>query len=134
MADEKKVLLDVEIKATEALKEMAQLKIKSDELKVAQKQLDTTTEEGRLKYEALGQQIKALNVTANERQKTIQNEIKNQNQQQNSIQQLKAELSLNTKAYNELSEAERNSVKGQMFQKAIIETTTKLKENRILCH
>jgi hypothetical protein len=134
MADEKKVLLDVEIKATEALKELAQLKIKSDELKVAQKQLDTTTEEGRLKYEALGQQIKALNVTANERQKTIQNEIKNQNQQQNSIQQLKAELSLNTKAYNELSEAERNSVKGQMFQKAIIETTTKLKENRILCH
>ena len=81
MADEKKVLLDVEIKATEALKELAQLKIKSDELKVAQKQLDTTTEEGRLKYEALGQQIKALNVTANERQKTIQNEIKNQNQQ-----------------------------------------------------
>src|SRR5574344_453276 len=100
MADEKKVLLDVEIKATEALKELAQLKIKSDELKVAQKQLDTTTEEGRLKYEALGQQIKALNVTANERQKTIQNEIKNQNQQQNSIQQLKAELSLNTKAYS----------------------------------
>ncbi|MDD3405022.1 MAG: hypothetical protein PHH23_01975 [Paludibacteraceae bacterium] len=70
MADEtKKVLLDVEIKATEALKELAQLKIKSDELKKAQNQLDTTTEEGRLKYEALGQQIKALNATANERQK-----------------------------------------------------------------
>ena len=77
MSDEKKVLIDVDIKATEALKELAELRIKADELRKAQKELDTTTEEGRTQYEALGQQIKAINSVANERQKTIQSEIKN---------------------------------------------------------
>ena len=47
MSDKKKVLIDVDIKATAALKELAELRIKSDELRKAQKELDTTTEEGR---------------------------------------------------------------------------------------
>jgi len=46
MSDEKKVLIDVDIKATAALKELAELRIKADELRKAQKELDTTTEEG----------------------------------------------------------------------------------------
>ena len=89
MSDEKKVLIDVDIKATEALRELAELRIKADELKKAQKELDTTTEEGRTQYEALGQQIKAINSVANERQKTIQSEIKKQNEQKGSLNRLK---------------------------------------------
>ena len=81
MSDEKKVLIDVDIKATAALKELAELRIKADGLRKAQKELDTTTEEGRTQYEALGQQIKAINAAANELQKTIQSEIKKQNEQ-----------------------------------------------------
>ena len=46
MSDEKKVLIDVDIKATAALKELAELRIKADELRKSQKELDTTTEEG----------------------------------------------------------------------------------------
>ncbi len=59
MADniEKKVLVDVDIKATSALKNLASLKIEVDSLKRAQKELDTSTEQGRIEYEALGQQI-----------------------------------------------------------------------------
>ncbi len=53
---EKKVLVDIDIKATQALKELAELRIKADELKKAQKELDRTTDEGRQQYEALGQQ------------------------------------------------------------------------------
>ena len=52
MSDEKKVLIDVDIKATAALKELAELRIKADELRKAQKELDTTTEEGGTQYEA----------------------------------------------------------------------------------
>ena len=52
MSDEKKVLIDVDIKATAALKELAELRIKADELRKSQKELDTTTEEGRTQYEA----------------------------------------------------------------------------------
>ena len=50
MSDEKKVLIDVDIKATAALKELAELRIKADELRKAQKELDTPTEEGRTQY------------------------------------------------------------------------------------
>ena len=96
MSDEKKVLIDVDIKATAALKELAELRIKADELRKAQKELDTTTEEGRTQYEALGQQIKAINSVANERQKTIQSEIKKQNEQKGSLNRLKSELSTMT--------------------------------------
>lgn len=88
MSDEKKVLIDVDIKATAALKELAELRIKADELKKAQKELDISTEEGRTQYEALGQQIKAINAVANERQKTIQSEIKKQNEQKGSLNRL----------------------------------------------
>ncbi len=125
---EKKVLVDVDIKATQALKELAELRIKADELKKAQKELDRTTDEGRQQYEALGQQIKALNTVANERQKTIQSEIKTQNEQKGSLQQLKAELSLMTAQYNKLSEADRNTARGQALSKSIADTTNKLSE------
>jgi len=112
MSDEKKVLIDVDIKATAALKELTELRIKADELRKSQKELDTTTEEGRTQYEALGQQIKAINTAANERQKTIQNEIKKQNEQAGSLKQLKSELSLMKAQYEKRSEAERNTARG----------------------
>ena len=60
MGSEKKILLDVEIKATEALKELASLKNRIANLKQAQKELGQVTEENRAEYEAYGQQIKAL--------------------------------------------------------------------------
>ena len=128
MSDEKKVLIDVDIKATTALKELAELRIKADELRKAQKELDTTTEEGRTQYEALGQQIKAINTAANERQKTIQSEIKKQNEQAGSLKQLKSELSLMKAQYEKMSEAERNTARGRELQKSIGETSTKLSE------
>ena len=128
MSDEKKVLIDVDIKATAALKELAELRIKADELRKAQKELDTTTEEGRTQYEALGQQIKAINTAANERQKTIQSEIKKQNEQAGSLRQLKSELSLMKAQYEKMSEAERNTARGRELQKSIGETATKLSE------
>ena len=125
METEKTVLLNVGIQAKEALKELAELRIKSDELKSAQKQLDKTTTDGRVQYEALGQQIKAVNSAANDRQKTIQNEIKAQNQQEGSIQKLKAELSLMTAQYNNLSGAEAKSGKQGAFLAAAIADTSK---------
>ena len=125
MNDEKKVLIDVDIKATAALKELAELRIKADELRKAQKELDTTTEEGRTQYEALGQQIKAINSVANERQKTIQSEIKKQNEQKGSLNRLKSELSTMTAQYGKLSEAERNSARRRELQKSISETSAK---------
>jgi hypothetical protein len=62
---EKKALIDVEINAADALKQPAELRLKADELKKAQKELDDSTIEGRQEYERMEQQIKALNTEAN---------------------------------------------------------------------
>lgn len=80
---------NVEINATETLKELAALTLQSKELREEQKKLDTSTEEGRLQYAKYGEQIKVINARARERQKEIQNTIKLQNQEQDSIDRLK---------------------------------------------
>lgn len=62
---EKKVLIGVNLKAEESLKNLAELKMRIDDLRAAQKKLDKFTEEGRLEFESLGQQIKGLTAIAN---------------------------------------------------------------------
>jgi hypothetical protein len=151
---EAKVLIDVKVRAEKALTNLAALRTRAEELKREQealketykflaeemKKVDTSTQEGadrctelqkqsitiRQEYEATGQQIKALNARANEYQKEIQSNIKHEHEQEGSLQRLKSELSLNTAAYNKLSEAERNSVKGSAYLNKIRETTEEL--------
>ncbi|MCL1936993.1 MAG: hypothetical protein FWF52_01180, partial [Candidatus Azobacteroides sp.] len=139
-SNEKKVLIDVEIKAKDALEAYAKLKIAVDELKGKQAELkkqmaDALTaddkeqwEQLRIQYEDVGQQIKAYNKESQNQQKEIQKNIEFQNLQEGSLQRLKAELSLNTAAYNNLSEAERNAVKGSKLQDKINKTTETLKK------
>ncbi|MDR1544945.1 MAG: hypothetical protein LBS50_11210, partial [Prevotellaceae bacterium] len=123
-----------------ALKNLAQLKIQIDNLKSDQaavkKAMDSTntsTQKGaadyerlRQEYEKAGQEVKALTARSNEYQKTIQSNIKYEHEQEGSLQKLKAELSLNTQAYNKLSEAQKQQV-GATYAKAIVDTTNKLK-------
>lgn len=121
---EKTVLLNVEIKAKEALKELAQLRLRSDELRAAQKALDRTNAETRPQYEALGQQIRALNKEGQRRQKVIQNEINVQNMQESSLERLRAELSLMNQQYASLTKEEATNTKQGHFLAASIEDTT----------
>lgn len=128
MSDEK-ILLDVEIKATEALKELAELKDKAAQLRAEQKELDTTTAAGRERYLALGEQIKAVNKEANERSKIIQSEIKQQNQQTNSLNQMAKHLSQLRNQYRDLSEEQRNSPMGKDMLNEISALNDKLFES-----
>ena len=50
---EKKVLLDVDIKMTQAIKELGDLRMKMDELRQAQKECDKSTAEGNAEYSRL---------------------------------------------------------------------------------
>lgn len=126
--EEEKVLIDVEIKATEALKELAELKIKAEQLRAEQKNLDTSTKQGREAYEALGEQIKAVNKEANERSKVIQNEIKQQNQQKDSLNQMGAHMSALKKQYRDLSAEQRNSQFGKDMLAEIAALNQELKD------
>lgn len=129
MADtEKKVLIDIQIDAIDALKSYTALKTEVDRLRQSQKELDKSTEDGRLEFERIGQQIRALNTEANKYQKTIQNNIREVNQEEGSLQQLKAQLSLMTAEYNNLGEARRKGAEGAALIKSINETTDAIKE------
>ena len=129
MSDEtKKVLLNVEINNTEAVKRLADTKVQVAGLRAEQKNLDMSTESGRQQFEILGQQIKALNADALTYQKTIQSNVKAQNEESTSIQGLKASLSLQTAAYNKLSEAQRNDTGGKAAQASIKATSDSLKK------
>lgn len=125
--DNDSVLINVEIKAQQALEELAALQQKVRELRKEQKSLDTSTEEGRKAYAMLGEQIKALNKQAQERSKAIQNEIKQQNELDGSLQQLKAKLSSLTQEYNKLSQAQReDEAVGGKLRQQISETNDAL--------
>jgi len=129
MADvEKKVLLNVEIKATEALKNLTDIRGRIELLRKEQAGLDKSTESGRMEYERLGQQIKVLNKEAQGYEKQIQNTAKANREQTGSLEQLKAQLSLNTAAYSKLSDAQKKTAEGKALQKSILDTTNSLKE------
>ena len=129
MADQvtKKTLLNVEINSSEAINNIAELKKQVSELRTKQKELDTSTDQGRQQYEAYGQQIKALNTASQSYQKEIQNQVKAQNEQEGSIQKLKAQLSLQTAEYNKLSAAQREAADGKALQASISATSEELK-------
>jgi low affinity Fe/Cu permease len=129
------IILNIEVKYSEALdginkytKAISDLKIQNElakkELKegsISQDEYNKAIAANKIAMDANKKSIQAL-------EKEIQNNIKYERENVGSLEQLKAELSLNTAAYNKLSEAERNSVKGEVFQKQIAETTQKLKD------
>jgi hypothetical protein len=69
-----------------------------------------------------------LNAEANAYRKQIQSTIKHQNEQEGSLQKLKHELSLNTAAYNKMSDVEKNTIKGSMLHDQIEKTTQQLND------
>lgn len=137
---EKKVLVDVEIKATEALENLAKLKIRVNQLKEEQKVLREeqkiskptndeelkTYQEKEYKLAELGQQVKHQSTLIRSYEKEIQNNIIAEKAQGDSLDALKAKLSLATAEYNSLSKAARQDAYGQEKAKEIKQLTDEL--------
>lgn len=109
---EEKILLNVEIEATQALQELTELRKQSADLRKEQSALDTSTNTGKQRYQELAEKIKAVNAAASERSKIIQNELKQQNQNATSLNGMSTRLSALKKEYRELS-AEQRAAFGQ---------------------
>jgi hypothetical protein len=73
---DEKIILNVEIDNAQAVQNIAALRQKIDELRAAQKEQNTATEEGREEYVRLGEQIKNLNKQVAEQSRVIQDEAK----------------------------------------------------------
>lgn len=131
MADEqKRVLIDVEIKNTDAVKRLADLKKEIAANTAEIKKLDLTKEEDLQASVKLEAANKAYKDEVSRLNKEIQNSIKAQNSQVGSNQRLKAELSNLTAEYNRLSEQEReNTSDGKALQAQIKAISDTLKAN-----
>lgn len=105
----------------EALKQRE--KALSEELEngtVTRQEYDKEVEIGKVAQKNYRDEIRTL-------QKEIQNNIRQQQQQEGSLKQLRAELSNATKAYDEMSRSEREGAKGKELQEHIKAITKELK-------
>ena len=133
-ASEEQKILDIKVRYEDAIYGIIRYKEKIDALKESIKDLKQqekdktiTTNEMKVQTEAINATIKEYQYNVRTLQKEIQNNVRTENEQEGSLKQLRAQLSNTTKAYDELSRAERESAKGQELQKKINKITEELK-------
>lgn len=135
VSEDQQQILDIKVKYEDAIYGIIRYKEKIDDLKAAIKDLKKqeedktiTTNELKVQTEAINATIKEYQYNVRALQKEIQNNVRQQKEQDGSLKQLRAELSNATKAFDELSRAEREGAKGKELQKHINEIAKELKE------
>lgn len=135
VSEDKQQILDIKVKYEDAIYGIIRYKEKIDQLKQSIKDLQQqekdktiTTNEMKVQTEAISATIKEYRYNVRTLQKEIQNNVRTENEQEGSLKQLRAQLSNATKAYDEMSRAERESSKGQEMQEHIQDLIEELKE------
>lgn len=135
VSEDKQQILDIKVKYEDAIYGIIRYKEKIDQLKASIKDLQQqekdktiTTNEMKVQTEAINATIKEYQYNVRALQKEIQNNVRTENEQEGSLKQLRAQLSNATKAYDEMSRAERDSSKGQEMQEHIQDLIEELKE------
>lgn len=135
VSEDKQQILDIKVKYEDAIYGIIRYKEKIDLLKASIKDLQQqekdktiTTNEMKVQTEAINATIKEYQYNVRALQKEIQNNVRTENEQEGSLKQLRAQLSNATKAYDEMSRAERDSSKGQEMQEHIQDLIEELKE------
>lgn len=135
VSEDKQQILDIKVKYEDAIYGIIRYKEKIDQLKQSIKDLQQqekdktiTTYEMKVQTEAINATIKEYQYNVRALRKEIQNNVRTENEQEGSLKQLRAQLSNATKAYDEMSRAERDSSKGQKMQEHIQDLIEELKE------
>lgn len=133
MQDEQKIL-DIKVRYEDAIKGITEYNQKIDELRVNETKLKAQYKQGVISQqeysssmEATGAVIKQYKENVRVLQKEIQNNLRTEQEMEGSLKQLRAQLSNATKAYDEMSRAERNGAKGKELQAHIKQITAELK-------
>jgi len=134
MAENQEIIFDIQVKTTDAVKKIAELKLSNEDLKKSQKELQDKIKEGgdeeqtyREKLAATQEQYKNNQKAIQALSKEVQNNMTIGNEQAGVIEKLKAQLSNTTAEWNKLTEAEQEE-KGADYQKTMADLTAKLKE------
>lgn len=135
VSEDRQQILDIKVKYEDAIYGIIRYKEKIDQLKASIKDLQQqekdktiTTNEMKVQTEAINATIKEYQYNVRALQKEIQNSIRQEEQQEGSLKSMRAELSNLTKAYSEMSKAERDSAKGKELQNHINALTDDIKE------
>ncbi len=135
MTTEEQKILDIKVKYEDAIYGIIRYKEKIDQLKQSIKDLQQQEKDGTISRNEYKVQTEAINATIKEYQynvralqKEVQNSIRQEEQQEGSLKSMRAELSNLTKAYSEMSKAERDSAKGKELQNHINALTDDIKD------
>lgn len=131
---EEQRILDIKVKYKDAIQSIASYKKKIDELKAAEAELKEQKKAGAITDEEYQKQMVATDSVITQYKdnirvlrKELQNNLRQEQENEGSLKSLRAQLSNATKAYDELSKAEREGAKGQALQKHINDITEELK-------
>lgn len=135
---EDKIIFDVEVKAGAALSDLARLSARMDELRAQRaamakqaKEEGGWTEENRKRYEAIGQELKAVGKEYAAAGRVAQGQLASMEQRQksygDSIIELRNQLSNLQQQYFSLSKAEREGAAGTALRDQINEVTDTIK-------
>lgn len=135
MADKVEKILDIKVNYNEAVKAIAEYQTKIDAARDAEKNLKKQLKDGEISRQQYNEEIAASKIAIADYNdairiinKTVQNQIKQEKEQEGSLKALRAELSNLTAEYDALSEAERKSASGEELKNKINEVTDALKD------
>lgn len=134
MADKVEKILDIKVNYSDAIKAMANYQAKIDAARDAEKNLKKQLKDGEISRQQYNEEIAASKIAIADYNdairiinKTVQNQIKQEKEQEGSLKALRAELSNLTAEYDALSEAERKGASGEELKNKINEVTDALK-------
>lgn len=128
-------ILDIKVNYNEAVKAIAEYQTKIDAARDAEKNLKKQLKDGEISRQQYNEEIAASKIAIADYNdairiinKTVQNQIKQEKEQEGSLKALRAELSNLTAEYDALSEAERKGASGEELKNKINEVTDALKD------
>lgn len=128
-------ILDIKVNYNEAVKAIAEYQTKIDAARDAEKNLKKQLKDGEISRQQYNEEMAASKIAIADYNdairiinKTVQNQIKQEKEQEGSLKALRAELSNLTAEYDALSEAERKGASGEELKNKINEVTDALKD------
>lgn len=127
-------ILDIKVNYNEAVKAIAEYQTKIDAARDAERNLKKQLKDGEISRQQYNEEMAASKIAIADYNdairiinKTVQNQIKQEKEQEGSLKALRAELSNLTAEYDALSEAERKGASGEELKNKINEVTDALK-------
>lgn len=133
-SDTKVKIVDIQVKYQEAIQAMAKYAQSIADIQNHLKQLKKDLKDGKVTQEDVNRQQQAANVVLKQEKdalstlsKQVNNQVKVEKENTDSLKALRAELSNATAAYDAMSRAEREGAKGKELKNHIVQITTELK-------